>query len=208
MVGSRHRIIAAVRGSRFRFEGINGRRIFVARDNSNRTRHRVVASSRSWERKAAEKRAIVLLAAPVNAPTGRSIETAAAPSRSLRPLPLLRGCVGMQVKFTETFARETGFPFLPVIRSTPRGKAPHPFPAANKSKKSPEPISSLAGKFGESEERAIVGRQFLGEERRKEVEEEESRSERHVGENGKIPRRGVGGVFRRLEKRLYDVVPL
>lgn len=55
---------------------------------------------------------------------------------------------------------------------------------------------------------AIVGRQFLGEERRKEVEEEESRSERHVGENGKIPRRGVGGVFRRLEKRLYDVVPL
>lgn len=81
-------------------------------------------------------------------------------------------------------------------------------PIANKSKKSPKPISSLAGKFGESEERAIVGRQFLGEERRKEVEEEESRSERHVGENGKIPRRGVGGVFRRLEKRLYDVVPL
>lgn len=152
-MGSRHRIIAAVRGSRFRFEGINGRRIFVARDNSNRTRHRVVASSRSWERKAAEKRAIVLLAAPVNAPTGRSIETAAAPSRSLRPLPLLRGCVGMQVKFTETFARETGLPFLPVIRSMPRGKPPHPFPAANKSKKSPEPISSLAGKFGESEER-------------------------------------------------------
>lgn len=55
---------------------------------------------------------------------------------------------------------------------------------------------------------AIVGRQFLGEERRKVEEEEESRSERHVGENGKIPRRGVGGVFRRLEKRLYDVVPL
>lgn len=34
-------------------------------------------------------------------------------------------------------------------------------------------------------------------------EKEESRSERYVGENGKIPR--CGGVFRRLEKRLYDV---